>query len=99
MQNRIRGSARTVAKLAFIVLGLLGSTHARADEDAKYVVAGVAPAAQQQSVRFPALKAGGVRSGSVMLISDSGTENMRATAFALRVMSRPVPSAGFCIPR
>jgi hypothetical protein len=99
MKNRFQGAARAGAMLAFFVLAMGFSAHSRADDESTHAGGGVAPPAQQQLVRFPALKAGGVRSDNVMLITDSGTQSVRAAVFAQRQMSGPAPSAGFCIPR
>ena len=99
MKNRFSGAPRAGALLAFFALGSGLSAHSRADDESKHAGFGVAPPAQQQMVRFPALKVGGVRSGNVMLITDSGTENVRAAVFAQRKMSGPAASSDFCISR
>ena len=99
MKNRFPSAARAGAMLAFFALAMGFSAHSRADDESTHAGASVAPPAQQQLVRFPALKVGGVRSGNVMLITDSGTENVRAAVFAQRQVSRPAPSAELCISR
>ena len=85
--------------LAIFALGSGYSAQAGADDAVKQAAAVDAPPAQQQPVRFPLVKVGGVRSGNVMLITDSGAQNVRASELAQRQTSRPALSAEVCISR
>jgi hypothetical protein len=94
MKNRYPDLARAGAILAFSVLGSVWSAHARADDEAKPAV--IAARAPEQVVRLPALKVGGIRSGYVMLITESGTENVKSAVLAQRQMAKPSPFSDFC---
>jgi hypothetical protein len=98
MKNRNPDLARTGVLLAFFALGLAWSAHSRADDESKTVIAAVVAAApaHEQVVRLPALKVGGIRSGQVLMISDSGTEIVQLTVLAQRQMSKPSPFPDFC---
>ena len=99
MKNLFWGAARTSAMLAILALGSGYSAQAGADDSAKQAGAVDAPPAQQQPVRFPLVKVGGVRSGNVMLITDSGAQSVRASELAQRQISRPALSSELCISR
>ena len=99
MKNLFWGSARAGALLAIFALGSGYSAQAGADDAAKQAGIVEASPAQQQPVRFPLVKVGGVRSGNVMLITDSGTQSVRASELAQRQISRPALSSELCISR
>ena len=99
MKNRFSDSARAGAMLAIFALGSGYSAQAGADDAVKQAAAVDAPAAQQQPVRFPLVKVGGVRSGNIMLITDSGAQNVRSSELTQRQMSRPASSPELCVSR
>jgi hypothetical protein len=91
------GESAVVLLVCVVVLGLSWSATASAEEAAKPEKVAVATPVPAQRVRLPALKLGGIRSGHVLMITESGTENVRATMLAQVQMRKPPLLSEFCL--
>jgi len=80
-----------------VVMALSWSTAASAEEAVKSDEFVFAQSVSAQRVRLPALKLGGIRSGHVLMITESGTENVRATMFAQLQVRKPPLLSEFCL--
>jgi hypothetical protein len=97
MKKNYRDVERAAVMLAWVVLGLSWSVAASAEEAAKSEEVAVATPVPAQKIRLPALKLGGIRSGHVLMITESGTENVRATMLAQLQVRKPPLLSEFCL--
>jgi hypothetical protein len=95
MKKRYPAVERAGALLACIVMTLPWCATARADEAEKPAPAVAAKPAQP--IRLPALKLGGIRSGQVMMITESGVEHVQATMLAQLQTRKPALLSEFCL--
>ncbi len=80
--------------MAFLVVGLAWSAQSRAEGEVKVAV--VTPA-QEQAVRLPAIKLGGIRGGNILMITENGTEVVKPAMLAQRqLIARPSQFSDFC---
>lgn len=97
MRNRYTSLPRAGAIMAFWVVGLAWSAQLRAEDEVNLAI--VTPA-QEQPVRLPAIKLGGIRSGHVLMITENGSEVVKPATLAQRqLIARPSRFQDFCSTR
>lgn len=95
MNNRYTNLPRAAAIMAFLVVGLAWSAQSRADDEVK--VAAAVTFAPAPTVRLPAIKLGGIRSGNVLMITENGSEVVKPATLAQRqLMAKPSQFSDFC---
>jgi hypothetical protein len=93
MSYGFRSLARMGAIRALLIAGLAWSLYAHADET-KIVVTEMSM--QEQLIKLPALKLGGIRGGQVLLITDRSVEMVKFTLLAQHLTPRASPFVDFC---